>query len=366
MSRTALTAALVATLVASRAAEAANDCARAYERAQERRIEGKLGAARVELRSCIRASCASFIRHDCLQWLDEVETLMPTVLLLGRLNGREADGISVRRDDDPRPLPIDGRALPVDPGQHRFTFEAPGARPVRVDVQLEEGQKNHLVEANLVTAPGPQMAKADPAPVAQPPLEPLNDDDPLAQAGEPASQEEAPPVMKAPQAPAPRVEAPAPRVETPAPKLAAATTPARPAGQGLAASTLAEPAPPVVSPFPEVEPASWSARHRTSIILASLGAVGLGVFGVAALDGLHQERSLAASCAPWCRGDDVARVRDRYLMADVGLGIGVVSLALATYSFIREVTAAPSRSPIVSWSIGPRGDRALLVVSSRY
>jgi hypothetical protein len=353
MSRALIIAAVM--LAAGRAW--ASDCAGAYERAQERRIEGRLGAARAELHGCVRASCPAFIRHDCRQWLDEVVTLMPTVVLLARIDGKDAPGVTVRRDDEGKPMAIDGRAMPVDPGKHRFVFEAPGTRAATIEVMVDEGEKNQVVEAELTSIPATDAKAPSEGPTPAP--------------------EGKTPARPADNVSAPAKVPPSKAVEAPAHSTTSQPSPAagevvkssfvQPAHRTPASSAAAsEPPPPVADPFPtESEGSSWMGRHRTSIVMAGLGAGGLALFGVMASSGLNRERQLAATCAPWCRGDDVAAVRDKYLLADVGIGIGAISLALSVYSYYRE-THASTGTTNLSLNIGPRGDRAVLVVSSRY
>jgi hypothetical protein len=83
---------------------------------------------------------------------------------------------------------------------------------------------------------------------------------------------------------------------------------------------LPEPVPlPPPRPRPAVGP--W--------VLAGVGALGLAGFAALGLSGLNAEHRLEEQCAPSCPARDVGGVRSRYLLADVSLGIGVVSAAAA-------------------------------------
>jgi hypothetical protein len=111
-------------------------------------------------------------------------------------------------------------------------------------------------------------------------------------------------------------------------------------------------------PWPEHPPGEqpFLTRYRVPLILAGVGAAGFGAFAAFGSSGLDQERKLKRTCAPACDGADVQAVRDKYLLADVGLGIGIASLGAAAYLAVREATAEPERPSRVAWTVsaGPR------------
>ena len=96
------------------------------------------------------------------------------------------------------------------------------------------------------------------------------------------------------------------------------------------AVTFGSAAPPVPPPAPAPE-----TRRRpipvASWIFGGAGLVGLGTFAVFGLTGRALDDELGRTCAPTCRDERVERVDTSYVVADIGLGIGVVSLAVATW-----------------------------------
>jgi hypothetical protein len=68
-------------------------------------------------------------------------------------------------------------------------------------------------------------------------------------------------------------------------------------------------------------------------VLTGVGLVGLGGFVALGAWGRSSESQLAERCAPRCESEQVADTRSKYVLADVSLGVGVVSLALAAYTF---------------------------------
>jgi hypothetical protein len=92
---------------------------------------------------------------------------------------------------------------------------------------------------------------------------------------------------------------------------------------------------------------SSSARPfpSSSLVFGVAGVAALGAFGFFGLRGDARKADLAA-CKPACdpaRGDDVKR---DYLFADASLGVGVLMLGLATYSFVTRPTASEARPPV--------------------
>jgi hypothetical protein len=80
-------------------------------------------------------------------------------------------------------------------------------------------------------------------------------------------------------------------------------------------------------------------------VLAGVGLVGVGGFVALGAWGRSSESRLADTCSPRCASDDVASTRAKYVLADVSLGVGVASLALAAYTFFRGSPGpAPSSS----------------------
>ncbi|MEZ4222495.1 MAG: hypothetical protein R3B13_16265 [Polyangiaceae bacterium] len=92
------------------------------------------------------------------------------------------------------------------------------------------------------------------------------------------------------------------------PTPASSTTPAKPARQRAGVPTSA-----------------W--------VLAGIGVVGLASFGTFAVSG-RQKQSDLERCAPGCAPDDIDAMQRDYLIADVSLAVGVLSLGGAGYLWL--------------------------------
>jgi hypothetical protein len=79
-----------------------------------------------------------------------------------------------------------------------------------------------------------------------------------------------------------------------------------------------------------------------SWLLGGVGAVGVGVaayFGVASLD---ERARLRRTCAPLCSSAQVQTLRQRAVIADVGLGVGILGAGLATFVHLMRGHGASS------------------------
>lgn len=86
---------------------------------------------------------------------------------------------------------------------------------------------------------------------------------------------------------------------------------------------------PTTTPLPPPPGRSFTAPA----VLTGVGLAGLGGFVALGAWGRSSESQLAERCAPRCESEQVADARSKYVLADVSLGVGVVSLALAAYTF---------------------------------
>jgi hypothetical protein len=119
-----------------------DQCVDTNTRGQHLRTEGKLIEARRELRRCADPSCPTLVRNDCTKRLDDAENAQPTIAFEAK-DGSGADLTAVKVEVDDRPFAdtLDGAALPVDPGQHVFTFKVANQPPVTRTLVLTEGEK---------------------------------------------------------------------------------------------------------------------------------------------------------------------------------------------------------------------------------
>jgi hypothetical protein len=143
----AVSLAIALGLAAAAPAAAANEptkqeCVAANESAQDLQRTGKLRDAREQLVMCMASGCPRAVREDCADRLRAVDDATPTVVFVPRgAAGVDVSSASVVLDGALPAIPLDGTAIPVDPGQHAFTFTVIGRPPVVLRLSLREGER---------------------------------------------------------------------------------------------------------------------------------------------------------------------------------------------------------------------------------
>jgi hypothetical protein len=138
-----------ASLCSIATAAEATTCADSYEKAQEEKAAGHLMAALVHLKSCLDPTCPKFIRDDCVRWMDQTESALPTVVLAARRDGKDLTDVEVTCDGKPLLTSLDGKAVPVDPGLHGFSFNVPGSAPIERQMLIREGEQNRIIDVEF-------------------------------------------------------------------------------------------------------------------------------------------------------------------------------------------------------------------------
>lgn len=114
----------------------------------------------------------------------------------------------------------------------------------------------------------------------------------------------------------------------------------------------APPPPPAVERYRPVTPATY--------VLLALGIVGAAGFAGLGAYGSSARHNLETTCSPRCSDADVTSVRQKFLAADVSLGIGAASLVASGLSYFFRPTK--ERPVTVSVVPGPSGIMGALVL----
>jgi len=130
------------------------ECVAASERAQTQRDDGRYRAARESLMRCSRDVCPKVVAQACARWLQELDPLVPTVVL-GATDekGNDLTDATVSLDGQPFATRLDGKPLEADTGEHVFRFGRAGSVPAELKVVLKAGEKARVVTVTLHAAP---------------------------------------------------------------------------------------------------------------------------------------------------------------------------------------------------------------------
>ncbi|MDB4942781.1 MAG: hypothetical protein JWP97_2315 [Labilithrix sp.] len=159
-----VTVGLLATEPMARADER-EQCASAADQAQQLRDEGKYRRAREQLLVCARDVCPAPIKRDCLDWLTQLETVAPTVVLSAKAGTKDLYDVRVSVDGAIVTEKLDGKPLQMDLGKHTFKFEYAG-QTKEEDFVIGAGQKNRSLSVTFggaaPTVPEPAARTEEP------------------------------------------------------------------------------------------------------------------------------------------------------------------------------------------------------------
>jgi hypothetical protein len=136
-------------------------CTQSYEQGQRQRKKGSLLEAKRELSRCANEACPPTLASDCLKWLGEVESALPSIVVaVVDPEGRDiVDARATIDDSQAGDLGL-GRAFDVDPGTHRVraSVRVPQQTPVEQTIVVREGEKRRPVRIVVGTSAKPQSS----------------------------------------------------------------------------------------------------------------------------------------------------------------------------------------------------------------
>jgi hypothetical protein len=150
-------------------------CVAASETEVGLRKQQKLRAALEQLALCSAPGCPAEVRAECDQRAVALNAALPSVVLVATdAQGNDLSQVTVTLDGAPFATVLDGRALPLDPGNHVLRFAAPGKPAVDKSIVAHESEKGRQVSVVLGTpAVGPALPVppgAVPPPVVSAPV----------------------------------------------------------------------------------------------------------------------------------------------------------------------------------------------------
>jgi hypothetical protein len=283
--------------------EAIGSCVENYKTGLENEQVGHLKQARELFIKCSKASCGSPLRDECTTRFTQLSTDIPSVvpLVTDEAGGPQTD-IEVRVDGERLTSTLDGHSFALDPGLREFSFSKDGRVFATQRVMIIQGQRNRMISAGLQGGGGDTKRPAKMAKKGAPALA-------VAAATE-----------EAPSAPAP-VE---PVVTKVVPHKSAADSES-----------------PVKEKTSQPELNLLSEEHETShtpALTYALAGTGIAALGAGALLIYwgRKDNSQLSSCSSDttnCPKGTVDHIRNLYLAGNIGLGVGVASLAAAYWAY---------------------------------
>lgn len=149
------------------------ECVAAAEEGQQHRHKGEFTRAIDRFQRCAQQSCPAVVIGDCSRFLTETEAAQPTLVLRARdSRGRDLVDVAVSIDGTVVVSRLDGRAIPIDPGEHRIVFSAEGLESVERRFVAVEGEKRRVVAVDFEATEEPVSPRStEPIRVSEPRVE---------------------------------------------------------------------------------------------------------------------------------------------------------------------------------------------------
>jgi hypothetical protein len=141
------------------------DCIGANESSLQLRGDHKLRQARAQSLTCAMDSCPVEMREECKRRVAQLNIAVPTMIFVVKdATGSELSAVKVSMDGTLLADRLEGTAMSLDPGEHKFTFEAPGQPPFEKTILVHEAEKERrevIVIGGAPQAPDKTKAPAD-------------------------------------------------------------------------------------------------------------------------------------------------------------------------------------------------------------
>ena len=139
------------------AAQDAEACVSLHTSGQDLKEKGKWVQARESFVKCALDSCPNVVREECGKLLSTLDASIPSVVFQARdTKGQPTSAVEVRLEGKVFLKELKPTAVPLDPGQHRFSFRAADGSEVEKTITAVEGQKNQLVGIDFKPKPQPK------------------------------------------------------------------------------------------------------------------------------------------------------------------------------------------------------------------
>jgi hypothetical protein len=120
------------------------------EKTESMRAEGHYRDARARLLECVNAQCGGDVRRRCAATLQKLDAVTPSIVVRAEdANGNDVTDVSVKLGDELLVKSLDGMAIPVDPGEHRFAFQRVGEEPVVQTLTIQRGEKFRSIDVQI-------------------------------------------------------------------------------------------------------------------------------------------------------------------------------------------------------------------------
>jgi hypothetical protein len=143
-------------------------CIGAFDQAQVDRAASHYLASQKHLIVCSRPVCGNALVAECTQMYTDIDRAIPSIVLSAHDEADDVDltAVEVTVDGEPFAQVLDGKPMPIDPGEYEFVFSIPGREPVQRTVVVGTGDKYRQVQVVFPAShPAPRAAPLAPVQV---------------------------------------------------------------------------------------------------------------------------------------------------------------------------------------------------------
>jgi hypothetical protein len=142
----------------------ARACQVAYESGQHKEQLGQLVEASQLFAQCAEESCGTALWQDCIVRGTRISAALPSVVpLVMDESGVLRTDVQVKMDGQVIASQLNGRAIPIDPGTHEFSFSTGGGVFSSQRLTIAKGERNQALAVSY-----PSGDKAHLPPTASP------------------------------------------------------------------------------------------------------------------------------------------------------------------------------------------------------
>ncbi|MDB4945900.1 MAG: hypothetical protein JWP97_5434 [Labilithrix sp.] len=106
--------------------------------------------------------------------------------------------------------------------------------------------------------------------------------------------------------------------------------------------------------------------HTAAWVVSGVGAAALVTFGVLAIHGVTRRSDLQNECFGHCEQSKIDSIKTEFAIADIALGVGIVSVGVATVLFLTGGSSEKAQAAPVSLGVAPQKNGAALGLSGRF
>jgi len=130
----------------AKASPVSRSCQAAYQSGQEKENAGQLVEAHKLYRSCSDLGCGTAVWHACIEANTHLHATLPSIvpIAIDKSGAPRAD-VEVKMDGQVIASALTGLSIPVDPGEHEFSFSTASGVFASAKISIVEGERNRIV-----------------------------------------------------------------------------------------------------------------------------------------------------------------------------------------------------------------------------